>query len=218
MIEQICRSALKFRAPLRRLALIALVVWAAVPAAPAAAADDAAPRAVVDGFYRTLVGVMKQGKTLGFDGRFKRLQPAVESAFNLPKMTRLAVGPYWQDLSADKQAVLAQAFARFSTASYASNFDDFGGEVFEVVGSQPYQSGRLIVETKLTPKGEDAVKLNYLMEDGGEGWKIIDVFLQGTISQLAAYRSEFTSVMRRDGYDGLTAILAKKVEDLQAKK
>jgi phospholipid transport system substrate-binding protein len=43
-------------------------------------------------------------------------------------------------------------------------------------------------------------------------WQISDVYLDGTISQLAVHRSEFNSVLRREGVDGLTVALNRKVD------
>src|SRR4051812_1255484 len=98
---------------------------------PVQAAGEA-PRPVVEDFYRTLEGVMKQATALGFEGRYKALQPAIESAFNLPLMIRLAIGPQWTQLPADQQKRLVEAFRRFTIATYASRFDSYEGERFEV--------------------------------------------------------------------------------------
>jgi phospholipid transport system substrate-binding protein len=60
------------------------------------------------------------------------------------------------------------------------------------------------------------VTLNYLMRQNGDKWQIIDVFLSGTISELATRRSEFTSVIRRDGAQGLLQLLDRRVAELKA--
>jgi phospholipid transport system substrate-binding protein len=44
--------------------------------------------------------------------------------------------------------------------------------------------------------------------------RIIDVFLNGTISQVATTRSEFTAVLREGGAAGLIALLGKRVTEL----
>jgi hypothetical protein len=41
------------------------------------------------------------------------------------------------------------------------------------------------------------------------------VFLSGTISELATRRSEFTSVLRRDGAQGLLDLLGKRIAELK---
>jgi len=215
-VASLCRRSFARRSLL--LALVLAAVTLGAPLAPARAADEAAARQVVDSFYQTLLATMKEGKALGFDGRFKRLAPAVQQAFDLPLMTRLSIGSAWSGLSPAQQQQLVDGFSQFSAASYASNFNDFGGEKFELTGTRPSQNGRVIVETRLTPAGDAPVALNYLLQPGnGQSWKIIDVYLTGTISQLATYQSEFRAVVQRDGADGLIALFAKKVDDLRRK-
>jgi phospholipid transport system substrate-binding protein len=40
--------------------------------------------------------------------------------------------------------------------------------------------------------------------------KIIDVYLSGTVSELASRRSEFVAVLQRDGADGLVRLLEQR--------
>jgi phospholipid transport system substrate-binding protein len=47
-------------------------------------------------------------------------------------------------------------------------------------------------------------------------WQIADVFLNGTISELAIRRSEFASIRQRQGVDGLIAELIRKADLLSA--
>ena len=54
--------------------------------------------------------------------------------------------------------------------------------------------------------------LNYLMRQNQGAWQISDVYLDGTISQVAVQRSEFHSILRRDGVDGLIMALNRKVD------
>ena len=72
------------------------------------------------------------------------------------------------------------------------------------------------MQTRLVKGNGEPVTLNYLMRQSGDKWQIIDVFLSGTISELATRRSEFTSILRRDGPDGLLQVLDKRVADLKA--
>jgi phospholipid transport system substrate-binding protein len=197
----------------RRIALLGGLAAAGFALRPAAGAP-ATPSAVVEAFYAVLLEVMKQATNLGFEGRYRRLQPAIEAAFNLPLMIRLAVGPQWNSLTPAQQGRLLEAFRRFTVGTYASRFDGFEGEHFEVTGEAPSPSGGTLVQTRLVPPKQDPVELNYLLRQGDAGWQIIDVFLSGTVSQLATWRAEFTSVLRRDGADGLVGLLENKLAAL----
>ncbi len=189
----------------------ALVLLALFALACPARAENAAASDLVKSFYAQLSDTMKQGDRLGFDGRYKKLDPVVRKTFNLPLMTRFAVGPSWAKAQPDEQTQLVAAFSEFSVATYASRFAKYDGETFDVLGEKPASGGGVIVETKLTPKGEEAVALNYLVRPDESGTlRIVDVFLDATISELATRRSEFTAIVKREGLNALVTALSEK--------
>lgn len=198
-----------------RICALTLVLSLVAFASNRGHAQDAAPKATIDAFYATLLGVMKQGKTLGYQGRYAKLEPAVNKTFNLHDMGRLAIGPQWSKLSPDEQARLLDVFKRFTVASYAAQFHGYGGERFEVGNEVPMQQGNLIVESKLITGNGSPVSLNYLMRKYGDRWQIIDVFVDGTLSEVSRRRSEFTSIIARDGIEGLIKVLEQKIQVLQ---
>jgi phospholipid transport system substrate-binding protein len=124
-------------------------------------------------------------------------------------MTQLAIGPAWTTLPEAQRQQVTQAFERYVTAVYAERFDKYSGERLEVVGEQPTGYGT-IVRTQILKSSGEPVHLNYLMVGGGSSWQIGDVYLNGTISELAAKRSEFSSILRTQGVNGLIAALNNK--------
>jgi phospholipid transport system substrate-binding protein len=190
------------------LTLLALALTAVAHA-------DSPPAQTASSFYDALLGAMKQGPTLGFGGRRQLLDPEIRRDFNLPLMTRLVVGPPWRNLPGDQQQALVDAFSDFSIATYANQFRDFSGERFVVDPTvTPLPSGDVIVHTKLFTGAGETVQLDYLMRGTSGRWQIIDIFLTGTISELAARRSEFSSVLRQGGAAALVELLKKKTAEL----
>jgi phospholipid transport system substrate-binding protein len=178
------------------------------------AAQEVSPRAVVASFQDTLLFTMKEAESLGFEGRYQRLLPAMEQAFDLGQMTRVVVGGRWAKMNTTEQKQVVDLFRQFSVSTYASAFSDYGGEQFEV-GDELAQPGiGTIVETRLVLKSEPPIKLNYLLQDTPAGWKIMDVYLDGTISELARRRGEFASIIHNQGLTGLIALLKKKNKEL----
>ena len=165
--------------------------------------------------YSVLLGNMKQGRVLGESGRYSRLAPIVDRTFDIPQMTRLAVGPAWETLPQTEQRRLQAAFAHYVTATYADQFDSYSGQQLEVTGERPSGS-EIMVQTKIVKSNGDTTKLDYLMRPDQGSWKISDVYLDGTISQLAVHRSEFYSILRREGVDGLVMALNRKTDLLQS--
>jgi phospholipid transport system substrate-binding protein len=164
---------------------------------------------VVRGFYATLLQTMRQGPALGPAGRYEHLAPAVHDAFDLGFMTRLAVGPSWASLSSAEQQRVTEAFGRYVAATYADRFDRYSGERFEVADEKTFGGGQ-IVETRIVASDGKPVAIDYAMRRDGEGWRVSDVYLDGTISELAARRSEFSAILRDRGIAGLITALNEK--------
>jgi phospholipid transport system substrate-binding protein len=189
------------------------VAFAALPVSASRA--DAPAVDTIRNFCDILLSVMQQAKTLGFRGRYEKLDPAIHKAFNLPLMARLSVGPDWAKLSPDEQKRLVAAFSDFSVSTYASRFDGYSGERFEVDPNTTPSAGGVLVSTKLVQKSGEPIQLNYLMRNGEAGWQILDVFLKGTVSELATRRSEFSAVLRRDGAEALVHLIQSRADDLK---
>lgn len=193
-----------------------LIGWALVlPARAADVAVDAAPVAVVQGFYDGLVDVMKRGKDLGFKGRYAALEPLVRRMYDLGVMAKVAVGSAWSGFTPEQRTLVTDAFARYTIATYASRFAGYDGEAFIVAPATRPVEQDMIVDTKLAPKGEDPIELDYRMRKG-DSWRAVDVYLTGTISQLATQRSDFGSVIRHGGAEALARELDRKSDGMAA--
>jgi phospholipid transport system substrate-binding protein len=202
---------------LSALALLpaAVVAFGMVGAPAASAAVDA--KATIDAFDATLLDVMKNAVKLGYKGRYDKLAPVIAQTYDLPLMARISVGPQWAGLSPDDQTKITEAFSALSIATFASRFDGYGGETFKITGESPTTGGDNVVDTKLMRPNDEPVDLNYRLRKTGDDWKVIDVFLSGTISQLANYRSEFSSTLRDKGAAGLIQLINDKVAALAPK-
>jgi phospholipid transport system substrate-binding protein len=138
----------------------------------------------------------------------------VEQTFDLGAMVRFAVGPDWNKMSAEDQAALQKAFSRFTIANYAKNFDSYGGQKLELDGPVQTRGVDKLVKTKLSGGDGSPVPLAYRMRDSGSGWKIIDVYYNGAISQLTTQRSDFASALASGGAKALVAKLDAQTEKL----
>jgi len=171
----------------------------------------AGPEDSVNTFHETLISTMKDGRTLSESGRYARIEPVVHRVFDLPLMSRLAIGASWSKLSPAQQQLAIAAFGAYIAATYADRFDIYSGQRLEIVGHQP-SSSSIIVKTRIVKSNGEPVNVDYAMRQNDGAWQISDVYLDGTISQLATQRSEFGAILRREGFDGLIATLQRKVK------
>ncbi|TMK11042.1 MAG: hypothetical protein E6G75_19685 [Alphaproteobacteria bacterium] len=75
------------------------------------------------------------------------------------------------------------------------------------------RGGGEIVKTKLLQPGGRTVNINYLVR----GERVVDIYLNGTISDLAMRRDEFASVIAAGGADALIKRLRDRTENLLGK-
>src|SRR5258708_10359898 len=146
--------------------------------AGAAGSDAAEP---VRGFYVTLLSTMQNGQSLSQGGRYAKLEPVVLGTFDIPYMTRMAVGASWAALPPAKQQELTQSFGRYITATWADRFDGYSGEKLEVTGELPYSTA-VLVDTRIVKSDGEPVSINYLMRRSDGAWRIADVSLTGTLT------------------------------------
>ncbi|HWD58879.1 MAG TPA: ABC transporter substrate-binding protein [Stellaceae bacterium] len=201
---------------LSRRALLLSSAPALLAARRALAADAGAAPAVIQRFYDALLAVMKAAKHLSFDQRYQILASIIGQTYNLALMSRLAVGPEWAHMQPPQQQAVTDAFSRYTISVYANRFDDYNGERFAVEPTPASNANGVTVQTILTKSDGDKVQLNYLMRQAPDGaWQVIDVYLSGTISELATRRSEFSSVLQQGGGDALVKLLEQRIAALR---
>ncbi len=195
---------------------LGLAVVVAATTGARAADERATPVAVVETLHVALLGLLKDAERLGYAGRFERIAPVVGRTFDGAFMAEKAVGRHWKTFTDEQRTRWTALFAEFTAANYAGNFDRFSGQRFETLGEEPGANDTRLVRTMLrNPSGED-VELTYRLQHAADGWRIVDIQLKGTVSELALRRSDYTSVLDRDEFDGLATMLRSKIDDLAA--
>jgi phospholipid transport system substrate-binding protein len=181
---------------------------------PFSAAAQDEPADVIERIDAALLEAMKNADRLGYQGRYELLAPVLTKAFDFPLMARIAAGRHWRDLDEAQQGKLVDAFSRMSVATFAARFDGYSGESFEILGQEPgARRGTMLVRTNLVRPDDPPVGLNYLLHEEGGTWRAVDVYLDAKYSELAVKRSEYTSVIEREGFDTLLG----RIEDTIAK-
>jgi len=179
--------------------------------APAAAG---APSQVVDALHEQLIGVMKNADALGYKGRFEQLEPVVHQLFDLSFMAEKSVGRHWKTADEGNRAQLLSIFGRFTVANYAGRFNKYSDQSFETLEEEDSVHSTILVRSRLVESNGDYVQLDYRLRSVQGDWRIIDVYLNGTISELALRRSEYSSLIQREGFAALLSALEERIDDL----
>ena len=202
----------------------------------AQAADDAT--ATIDTLHETLIEIMKEAEQLGFQGRSARVTSTVEVTFDLDFMAAKSLGAQLKKLETTDRKRWVDTFKRFVVSNLARQFDSYSGQRFETVGVLPAPRDTVIVQTVLVRKSDEDVKLHYRLREVPDAsapgavngsnpapdqnaaagspdgssvvWKIIDIYSNGTVSELALRRSEFSSLLKREGFEVLVETVNNK--------
>ncbi|HSJ98923.1 MAG TPA: ABC transporter substrate-binding protein [Myxococcota bacterium] len=179
------------------------------PDSPGPPPDAAA--ASIEELHEVLLEVMKNAGPLGFSGRLERIRPVLGDLYDFPFMAEKSVGLGWRQLDDAARSRLVDAFSRLAISTYAARFDGYDGDRFETLGVQPASHGTVLVKTRIVRGSGETVALDYRMRAEGDRWRIIDVFLNGTVSELALRRSEYSGVLKRQGFDALLQAIEQKI-------
>jgi phospholipid transport system substrate-binding protein len=182
----------------------------------AAGAAEPTPSEIVERLNVVLIEVMQGAEALGFQGRYQRLAPVLSATFDFHLMARISAGRHWRTLDEATRGRFVTAFGNMSMATYASRFDGYGGERFEVLGEAPGRRKTVVVRNHLVKSDGETVAIDYLLKATEGRWRVVDVFLDGKYSELALKRSEYGSVIKNHGVAALIQSLDEKAAKLAA--
>ena len=196
----------------RAVAVILVLFAIAGPVSTAQA--QGSPTDLVARLNNTLLKVMQGADSLGYQGRYETLAPVLAQSFDFPLMARVALGKHWKELDKTQRAQVVNSFGRLSVATFAARFDGYGGETFQITGEKQQRKNTVLVKNQLVKSNGERVSLNYLVRRVEGAWRIIDVFLDAKYSELALKRSEYSSVVQREGFDGLIGTIEAKIDEM----
>jgi phospholipid transport system substrate-binding protein len=201
----------------------AKVVASAVPAKTADAAPAAAStvdpqviaRGVVESFHDELIGVMKKSDELSFGDRELMMSQAIDQTFDIVLMAKASIGAEWKTLDEAARAAWVGLSRDYSASNYAHNFVGWSGQKFETGGVEPAARGTILVKTEFVQKSGDNVLFDYRLRKVKNDWRVIDVQLDGKVSEITLRRANYVSVIQRKGFPQLIAEVEKKVEEFR---
>ena len=198
----------------RRMLLRLALCEAAVVLVPPRAAVASETTAPVEQFHDGLIEIMKAGRTVPFRQRYDKIAPLIGRTFDLEAIVHHVIGSRWPSLPPEQQAALTDAFRRYTIASYVANFDAYSGERFELLPTITTVGNDRVVQTRIVSASGQAHALAYVMRQTAGGWRIVDVLADGSVSRVAAQRSEVRSVLADGGGPGLLVSLRRKTAEL----
>ena len=191
-----------------------IVAFLAAAGGERAAAQDEQVIAFVQSVGADVIAILGNKDTSTFAEREAALRDVMVRGFDIPLVTRFVLGRHWKAATDEQRREFAAIFLDFLARVYASRFDSYsyGGETFTVHSAIADESGDTIVRARVArPSGADPVELDFRVRPKEGTYKVVDLYVEG-ISMLLTHRAEFSSVVNRDGIEGLLSGLRARVE------
>lgn len=182
-------------------------------AASAGADATIAPDLLVKNVTTEVLAVVREDKDIRAGNTQKTLglvETKVLPHFNFPRMTQLALGREWRQVTPEQSRILIGEFRNLLVRTYSKALTEFRDQ--EVV-FKPFKMAAtdtdVKVRTEIKQTGGKPVQLDYFLEKAPAGWQVYDLEVGG-VSLVTNYRSSFAQEIRANGIDGLVRTLQAK--------
>ena len=193
-------------------AVIGLAALLFAASEPRASSDDDPALTFIQSLGDQAVEALRDNVDSTFAEREAAFRQVMVTGFDIPVVGRFVLGRHWRTATKEQRKDYMAIFVDFIVRVYASRFDSYGGELFTARSVINDESGDKIVRAEIVrPSGGDPIGLDFRVRMRDEGYKVIDVSVEG-ISMLHTHRVEFASVVNRKGIDGLLSDLRARVE------
>lgn len=140
--------------------------------------------------------------------RVRRFRTLLNDHFDVKIIGRFVLGRYWRQASEEERAEYLTLFEDLIVDTYVDRFAKYSGEALLVIKTEAIQDDDSIVFSSINrPSGGPPVSIAWRLRLRNGNYLIIDVMVEG-VSMGQAQRSEFASVIRRNG-GAVKGLLAK---------
>lgn len=153
-------------------------------------------------------------KTLGVAARQGQLETLFKQSVDIPWVGKFVLGKYWKQATPEQQKNYMAHYETFVIKHYTSNFAEYTNESFKVTNVRDDGDNEYTLSTEIVRPGKENVFVDYRMRESGKSYKIFDIIVEG-VSLITTQRSEFGSVVAREGMDHLIDQLAKRSEEAE---
>ena len=137
----------------------------------------------------------------------------VKQNYNSEKMLSMIIGDVWNKVSNEKKKEITYIFEEYIAKNYVRRFSRI--KDFSFVENKEQNVGKFVmVKTNLIIEKKEKVSISYLLSNEKNKWKIFDILLAGSVSEIATKKSEFKNFIKEKNIDPLIDALKKKNKDL----
>ena len=166
------------------------------------------PRETIVELHRGLKKINSKSLTV-----FELTLKNVKQNYNSEKMLSMIIGNQWKNVSNKKRKEIINIFEEYIAKNYVRRFSKM--KDFSFIENKEQNVGKFVmVRSNLVIGKKEKVSISYLLSNDQNKWKIFDVLLAGSVSEIATKKSEFQSFIKGGNIDPLIDALKKKNKDL----
>jgi phospholipid transport system substrate-binding protein len=124
---------------------------------------------------------------------------------------QFVLGKYWREATDAQKTRYLSLYRDFLIESYTGRFKEYSGESFKITGSRDEGNNKFLLNTEIVRPNNPSVIVDYKVKTNGSGFKVYDIVVEG-VSLITTQRSEFTSVVSKNGLDALSNALEKRLK------
>jgi phospholipid transport system substrate-binding protein len=132
---------------------------------------------------------------------------------------KFVLGVHWRRLKEEQREEYLTHYRDFLISQYTSNFQEYAdGASFTLLNARPIgkKGNQFLVSSKVQAGSGQPVQVDYrIRRNDDNSFHVIDIVVEG-VSLLATQRSEFASVIQRQGIDFLIQRLKQKSQQNSA--
>lgn len=179
----------------------------------AIAAEPTAPDELIKATATEVIDIIKKDKDIQ-DGNKKKIKDLIESKvlphFDFTRMTRLAMGRFWNQATPEQQKDLTNEFRSLLVRTYSASLTSYKDQTIEYkpLRMSPTDTD-VVVKAAIKQSSGRPIPIDYTMIKTSSGWKIYDIAVDG-VSLVVNYRSSFAQEIQQGGVAQLLNTLKSK--------
>lgn len=173
-------------------------------------AVEQSPTADLKPVLNDLTAVLLDENLRGDEHRVERREKImlfVKSGFDFKEMARRILGRKWREIDSKEQLNFTELITKLLENVYIGKLENYSGQSIEFV-EETVRGDRAQVTT-LIENNNQKIPVHYIMRKTEPRWMVYDINIEG-ISLVSNYQEQFKSILRKEGYKGLVAILEEK--------
>ena len=153
----------------------------------------------INELHKSLIKI--SSKTINSDN-LALIDDVIKNSYDLEKMGKMIIGVDWKQMDTITQKEFTNVFKRFISVNYLRRFNKINDLSFEHQTVTDIEDKFKLARVILTADNEK-IKIDYLLGFKNEKWKIFDVLIDGSISEVATKKSDFKKIIKEQGVSGL---------------